>query len=361
MDCGIKINPGELGFGQIVYIPVQPMPLWEEGIKVRKAVDPGTADYWEARGLTGDCLKLMPDSKTIIAASYPYAPYQYPFKQGKGYYSGHYRAFTQGRKAIEQLGKILIDLGYKAIIDPPLPMKEIAYRSGLGVYGRNGLIHNEKYGSHMTLHMILTNAEFPYTMNELQDISDCGSCKRCMDSCPMHAIAENGTVIISKCMRYHMMSPNIIPIEVREKMGTRMLGCDECQKCCPKNRIAYRQAVTGDDNDNIFDIKELLSAYKTGLQKHMGPIAEAIGRNYARPQRILSMAVIAAGNLKDPDYLPLLYETLKHERPPIRAHSAWAIGKIGNESSIEILNDALTVESDPMVAEEIKLALSELV
>jgi epoxyqueuosine reductase len=350
----------ELGFGQVAFLPVQSLTLWEEGIKVRKSVDPDTAGYWDARGLSYDCRVIMADTRTIIAAVYPYTPHKHPFSKDKGYYSAHYRAYPHGRNAMAVLGSILVEEGYKVLTDPPIPAKEIAYRGGLGKFGRNGLIHHPKYGSLMTLHILLTDAELPADDGTPGEITDCGSCRLCMDSCPMNAISDNGVVRISRCLRYHMLSPDRIPIEVREKMGDRILGCEDCQISCPKNYAAYKQAVSADKDQEIFDLRELLTDYEAGLKRHMEPIGNLVGKNYARPQRILSMAIIAAGNSGDPSYVPLLAKTLHHPHPPIRAHSAWAIGRLGGEHAAEHLSYAKSREQDPEILEEINLALQKL-
>ena len=89
----------------------------------------------------------------------------------------------------------------------------------------------------------------------------------------------------------------------------------------------------------------------------MNNMGELIGKNYARAQKILSMAVILAGNSKDKSYIPYLIPLLKHPHAPIRGHSAWAIGKIKADGFEDILNKALIQEKDNRVREEIDRAL----
>lgn len=354
----IEERASQLGFGQIAFLPVQSFPLWEKAIELRKKADPETADYWEKRGLSHQCLSLMEDARTIIAAAWPYLPYKHPFSPGKGYYSAHYAAYPKGRAAITELSLLLKDQGYKVIVDPPLPVKEIVYRCGLGKFGKNSLIHNHKSGSLMTLHLILTNAELSSSITkEPGEISDCGSCRLCIDACPMNAIGDNGEVRISRCIRYHMLSPDIIPLDVREAIGDRMLGCEDCQIACPRNREVYKNAIKAEEEQEVFNIRELLANHAAGLKKHIQPIGELIGKNYARPQRILSMAVIAAGNSGHQSYIPLLADLLNHPHPPIRAHSAWALGKLADPNTVEMLQNALEREKDTRVILEIRSAL----
>jgi len=42
----------------------------------------------------------------------------------------------------------------------------------------------------------------------------------------------------------------------------------------------------------------------------------------------------------------------------VRAHAAWALGRIGEPSALEILRKRLTRERDPDVLDEIRAALS---
>ncbi len=347
----------QLGFDRIKFMQVRQLELWDEEIKVRRQLDPDTARYWEERRLTASYASVMEDGRTFIVASYQYAPYRFEESSGKGYFNAHYAAYPKGRQAMQELAAILIESGFAAVVDPPLPIKQIAYLSGIGCFGKNGLIHNETNGSLMTLHLILTNAPLPVDVPNESCITDCGSCARCIHSCPTGAISNNGRVILSKCLRYHMLSPGIIPRDIREKMGSRMLGCEDCQACCPKNRARFQETV--EPEVQIFDIMEILISHSS-LKALMERIGKLVGKNYARAQRILSMAAIAAGNSGNPAYVEPLSRLIYHPHPQIRAHSAWAIGKIGGASARAVLEAALTKEDDPRVREELQYALARL-
>ena len=97
-------------------------------------------------------------------------------------------------------------------------------------------------------------------------------------------------------------------------------------------------------------------------EKRMDQMGDLIGRNYARSQNVLSTAAILAGNIKDKSYLPALERLLEHPHPPIRGHSAWAIGQIGSSSGAVyykgVLERALKDEDDTRVIEEIHRAMN---
>ncbi|NLC44157.1 MAG: hypothetical protein GX783_07725 [Clostridiales bacterium] len=325
-------------------------------------MDPSATDYWESRGLTSDFSTIMPDAKTIIVAVYPYQPFNQTISQGQGRYSAHYQAYPKGREAMKELGAILADEGYEIVVDSPIPAKRLSYQSSLGKYGKNGLVYHPKFGSFITLHTMLTNAELKWDTLECDkmdtvEMSDCGTCTRCIDTCPTQAIADDGIILVSKCMRFHMGSPEIIPIEIRGKMGDRMLGCEECQLVCPKNSKLTHIKESTEESKKVFNIRAILANALTGLKKLMNPIAQTVGNNYARPQKVLSMAVIVAGNSGDQSYVPLLAETLQYPNEVIRAHSAWAIGKLGGEEAKTALINAEVKEGNIAVRNEIKLAL----
>lgn len=91
------------------------------------------------------------------------------------------------------------DLGYQALPIPAsqivdwknqrahLSHKHVAKAAGLGWIGRNNLLVNETFGSHLRLVTILT--DLPLRVNSPLS-KDCGSCRDCLSVCPVGAIKE---------------------------------------------------------------------------------------------------------------------------------------------------------------------------
>mgnify|MGYP001614201847 CR=1 FL=1 len=66
---------------------------------------------------------------------------------------------------------------------------------------------------------------------EYKQLSNCGSCRRCLDVCPTGALEAPYTVNASKCISYLTIEhKGEIPVELRGKMGNWIFGCDICQK-----------------------------------------------------------------------------------------------------------------------------------
>ncbi len=326
LDAG---NP--LGFRNIRVISAEPMPFYDEAMHRRTKDDVVLAEAWKLLDMASDPRVILPNANSIVTALYPYEPYGEVFPQGMGTFSAHYQYYPEGRDKMESLAILLRDAGYQGITNPRLPIKGIAHLAGLGRFGKNGLLHNEEFGSFMTIHILLTDAILPYDEIIDQDpgsLSDCGHCDLCVRACPTGAITEEGTVNLKKCIRHYMLSGDIIPEAFREAMGTAVLGCEICQHCCPKNAKVSSQLSIDPDDYGVFNLMDILSSHKTGLKAITEKIGQRVGSNYARAQRVLSAAVIAAGNSGDPAYIPLLKETLDHPHLPIRVHSAWAIEKL---------------------------------
>jgi epoxyqueuosine reductase len=69
-------------------------------------------------------------------------------------------------------------------------------------------------------------------------------------------------------------------------------------------------------------------------------------------------SAIALGNSGDPDDLPVLAVALRsYDLPLVRAHAAWAMGRIGGESARIALGSAGHSDPDPEVRAECRSAL----
>ncbi|OVE73766.1 hypothetical protein BVX93_00880 [bacterium B13(2017)] len=113
-------------------------------------------------------------------------------------YAFHYRRINQLLDNLEiKLTTHIEQRGYNALPIPAsqvvdfkkmtahLSHRHIAYLAGLGWYGRNNLLVNEHYGSHLRFATILT--DMPLPINEPLK-NDCGACKACVNACPANAI-----------------------------------------------------------------------------------------------------------------------------------------------------------------------------
>lgn len=132
------------------------------------------------------------------------------------------------------IGKTYVDTS--AVLE-----KAFAVSAGLGWQGKNATIIIENVGSFCFLGVLLLNREFPVGA---ETPNRCGSCEKCLKSCPGNAISEPGFVDARKCNAY-------LTIEKKgnfsneEKSGLQkcLYGCDICQSACPWNHLWAKQAT----------------------------------------------------------------------------------------------------------------------
>ncbi len=129
----------------------------------------------------------------------------------------------------ETTGRVYVDTG-------PLLEREVAQRAGLGWFGKNTLLINTKRGSYFLLGEIITNILLP---RDTPAFGGCGTCTRCIDACPTHAIIAPYQLDARRCISYLTIElKGDIPEEFHPALsasGNRIFGCDICQEVCPFN------------------------------------------------------------------------------------------------------------------------------
>jgi epoxyqueuosine reductase len=74
-------------------------------------------------------------------------------------------------------------------------------------------------------------------------------------------------------------------------------------------------------------------------------------------EQLLRNVCVALGNAGDRAAVPALRQALADRHPLVRAHAAWALGRLGDGEGLRARLDA---EEDPAVREEIAAALGSL-
>lgn len=235
-----------------------------------------------------------------------------------------------------------------------LPYKMVAQRAGVGFYGKSCTIQTKDYGSWIVLVSIVTDADLEVDNPSSQD---CGPCEACLKACPTQAIAAPYTLNIGRCINHLLASTKPIPSELRPLIGNRINSCDRCQEVCPHNR-------------KVTPVKRRFSnpRKKWGTSPTLIPLLDISEEEFKQsfadldwyePElRFLQRNVIVAlGNIGDHISLSSLSKMLKNQDAMLRAHAAWAIGRIGGSKAKQILNDAFLKEKDVAVKKEIETTL----
>ncbi len=117
----------------------------------------------------------------------------------------------------------------------PLLEREFAARAGLGWIGKHTLLIHPRHGSYFLLGELVTSLELAPD----EPLTDhCGTCTRCIDACPTHAITPysvNGSKCISYLTIEHKSAIDPTLVAPLHDAGY-LIGCDICQEVCPFNR-----------------------------------------------------------------------------------------------------------------------------
>ncbi|QEC69054.1 tRNA epoxyqueuosine(34) reductase QueG [Panacibacter ginsenosidivorans] len=120
----------------------------------------------------------------------------------------------------------------------PVLERSWAQRSGLGWIGKNGNLITRQSGSFFFIATLIVDIELEYDDAFAKDY--CGTCSKCVDTCPTEAINDNKVIDGSRCISYFTieLKDMLIPDEMKDKFQDWMFGCDICQDVCPWNRFS---------------------------------------------------------------------------------------------------------------------------
>lgn len=233
----------------------------------------------------------------------------------------------------------------------PVLEREWGQASAFGWFGKNTNLLNREHGSYFFLAEIftdlqLTGAGAPYG-------SFCGTCERCIERCPTHALAAGYLLEPRLCLSYLTIElRGEIPRNLRPAMENWIFGCDICQEVCPWN-----EPETELDAELNPSLPELL---RLGEEEFRARFARSAVKRTKRRGLARNVAV-ALGNSGNPVAVDVLAEALAAESEPlVRAHIAWALGRLGGPSARRALAAAQARESDWAVGAEIASALAAL-
>jgi len=196
--------------------------------------------------------KLVPNAKSVITVLKNYYPEQFQnsklktqnnelpkiskYAYGKDY---HEVIKQQLNEFYSILKKQIGDFNGRGFVDSaPVLERAWAVKSCLGWVGKNGNFINKNSGSFFFIATLIIDVELDYDNPFVKDY--CGTCTKCIDSCPTEAILPNKVVDGSKCISYFTieLKDTLIPSEMQGRFDNWMFGCDVCQDVCPWNRFA---------------------------------------------------------------------------------------------------------------------------
>jgi epoxyqueuosine reductase len=120
----------------------------------------------------------------------------------------------------------------------PVLERDLAFRSGLGFFGKNSMMINTRHGSFFIIGALLLNKKLNLPKRKIE-FDHCGTCTKCADSCPTNAIDPISRTIIAKdCISTFTIEEfkaSSTPSIKMDLSSGYIFGCDICQNVCPWN------------------------------------------------------------------------------------------------------------------------------
>ena len=280
---------------------------------------------------------MWPDARSAIVLGMNYGPDSDPLVTLKqtsnatiSVYARNrdYHDLIKGRlKEIAALVANDTDEDVKVFVDTaPLMEKPLAEKAGIGWQGKHTNLVSRDFGSWLFLGVILSAAELEPTPNEEDH---CGSCRACLDVCPTDAFPAPYKLDARRCISYLTIEhKGPVEIKLREKMGNRIYGCDDCLSVCPWNKYAQESSeikLQAREDLNAPSLEELSqlsdAAFRTMFA---GSPIKRIGQ-----KQFIRNVLYAIGNSDDVSLLPYAEAHMGSDDDVVAEAAMWAANRLG--------------------------------
>lgn len=304
----------------------------------------GTMEWMQARAHHRRSPQgLWPEAKSVIALGMSYAPAADPLRLAAEPELGRVSVYAQGadyhdtvKKALKVLARWIVEAAPRAGLGPadvkvftdtaPVMEKPLAAAAGLGWQGKHTNMVSREHGSWLFLGEIYTTlALVPSTPAR----DRCGSCRACQDACPTQAFPASYRLDARRCVSYLTIEhKGPVSPELRERLGNRIYGCDDCLAVCPWNKFAASahamKAFLPRAELTAPRLAELLALDDAGFRSlFSGSPVKRIGRD-----RFVRNCLYAAGNSGEAALLGPVEALLGDADPVVAEAAAWAAARL---------------------------------
>ena len=207
----------------------------------------GTMKWMENhREKRSDPRLLVENCKTVIvlAANY-YNPIQYGDIRISRYVMGddyHHILKDKLKSLLARMQSKNSEIQGRVFVDTaPILERYWAQKAGIGWQGKNTNLITRDYGSYIFLAEILINLEIEA---DEEHVDFCGTCSKCLDSCPTNAFPKAYQLDSTKCISYLTIEHrDEFSDEQVKQVDNHLYGCDICQEVCPWNKFAKTTVI----------------------------------------------------------------------------------------------------------------------
>ncbi|WP_138467566.1 tRNA epoxyqueuosine(34) reductase QueG [Poseidonocella sp. HB161398] len=284
----------------------------------------------------GDPAALWPEARSVIMLAESYAPRHDPLAATRRPDRGAISVYAHGKdyhdlvkKRLKRVGRWLIEQAagteIKVFVDTaPVMEKPLAAAAGLGWQGKHTNLLGREIGNWVFLGAIFTTLELPA---DAPGEERCGSCRRCLDACPTSAFPGPFQLDARRCISY-LTIEHRGPVDpaLREGLGNRIYGCDDCLAVCPWNKFAaeareLRYLAADPEPPELAELALLDDA--AFRARFAGSAVKRIG-----VARFLRNVAYAIGNSGDPALRPSAERLARHEDGTVAEAARWALERL---------------------------------
>ncbi len=347
LAADVKAIGMELGFAKIGITDTE---LGEDEAHLERWLDAGRQGemrYMQAHGSKrARPAELVPGTVRVICARMDYLPdtagadalavlgdpargYIARYALGRDYHKVLRRRLQQ---LATHLAARIGDFGYRVFVDSaPVLEKALARNAGLGWIGKHTNLLDRSAGSWFLLGEIFTDLPLP---TDARSTPHCGTCRACLDVCPTQAIVAPFELDARRCISYLTIEQRgPIPVALRDAVGNRIFGCDDCQLFCPWNKFATPSRIADFSPRHGLDSPTLVEIFGWSETEWL---ARTEGSPLRRPgySGWLRNVAVALGNAPtDPTVVQALLTRRDDASELVREHVAWALEKHGASGS----------------------------
>ncbi|TFL18117.1 tRNA epoxyqueuosine(34) reductase QueG [Jannaschia formosa] len=292
----------------------------------------------ERTGWRGNAAALWPEARSVVMLAHSYAPEHDPLADLEDPSRGAVSVYAQGRdyhdvvkKALKRVARWLVaeaECEVKVFTDTaPVMEKPLAQAAGIGWQGKHTNLLSREFGNWVFLGAIFTTLELEPDAPEAEH---CGSCRRCLDVCPTDAFPAPFQLDARRCISY-LTIEHRGPVEegLREGLGNRIYGCDDCLAVCPWNKFAvaasdlrYHGPHRAPDLAGLAVLDD--AAFR---QRFAGSPIKRIGRD-----RMVRNVCYAIGNSGREELRPVAQSLCEDEDSAVADAARWAVGRLWRSS-----------------------------
>lgn len=340
LEADLRAEAARLGFAACGIAPADDDPLRGERLAQWLADGAhGTMEWMETRAHhRRGPRSLWPEARSVIALGMSYAPAADPLALADHADRARISVYAQGadyhdtvKRNLKALARWLVARApgaeVKVFVDTaPVMEKPLGQMAGIGWQGKHTNLVSRSHGSWLFLGAIYTSLELEV---DGPHPDRCGSCRACQDACPTGAFPAPYRLDARRCVSYLTIEhKGPIPEDLREGIGNRIYGCDDCLAVCPWNSFAQSAAA-----NRAFlpraelaapRLADLLALDDAGFRKlFAGSPIKRIGRD-----RFVRNCLIAAGNSGDPALAPPVRALAGDPDPVVAEAAGWALARL---------------------------------